>query len=44
MQAEQNKAFVRRYITEILNKKDVGGLLQCFTINHYGLKAHSLED
>lgn len=31
MLAEKNKAFVRRYITEILNKKDLEGLLQCFT-------------
>lgn len=31
MLAEENKAFVRRYITEILNKKDLDGLLKCFT-------------
>lgn len=31
MSVEKNKAFVHRYITEILNSHDVNAVLQCFT-------------
>ena len=31
MPADENKAFVRRYITEILNRRDLNALLGCFT-------------
>lgn len=31
MSTEESKAFVRRYITEILNRRDIDALLQCFS-------------